>query len=96
MSDSDDLRMRIAQACRVLGRLDLAQGLTGHVSARIPGTSRILIRARGPGELGVRYTEEEQISKSISMARPSRITSLASKSRWKCSPTPPSIRRGPR
>ena len=61
MSDSDDLRMRIAQACRVLGRLDLAQGLTGHVSARIPGTNRILIRARGPGELGVRYTEEEQI-----------------------------------
>ena len=37
------------------------QGATGHVSARIPGTDRVLIRARGPGELGVRYTTAKQI-----------------------------------
>jgi ribulose-5-phosphate 4-epimerase/fuculose-1-phosphate aldolase len=60
MTEAGELRERIAQACRVLGRLDLAKGLTGHVSARLPG-DRLLIRARGPGELGVRYTTAEQI-----------------------------------
>ena len=61
MSDGD-LRERVAEACRVLGRLDLTKAATGHVSARIPGTDRALVRARGPGELGVRYTTAKQIS----------------------------------
>jgi ribulose-5-phosphate 4-epimerase/fuculose-1-phosphate aldolase len=61
MSETEDLRMRVAEACRVLARLDLTKGATGHVSARIPGSDRVLIRARGPGELGVRYTTEKQI-----------------------------------
>lgn len=61
MSEVDDLRARVAAACCVLGRLDLADAATGHVSARIPGTDRILIRARGPGELGVRYTTVDQV-----------------------------------
>lgn len=56
----DRLRERVALACRVLGSLELA-GTTGHVSARIPGTERVLIRARGPGELGVPFTQKEQI-----------------------------------
>lgn len=59
-TDIAGLRARVALACRVLGGLDLA-GNQGHVSARIPGRERALIRARGPGELGVRYTSEEQI-----------------------------------
>jgi L-fuculose-phosphate aldolase len=61
MSDTDDLRERVAQACRVLGKLDLAEAASGHISARIPGTDHVLIRARGPGELGVRYTTVDQI-----------------------------------
>lgn len=61
MSELGDLSERVAQACRVLGRLDLTEAATGHVSARVPGTDRILIRARGPDELGVRYTTEEQV-----------------------------------
>jgi ribulose-5-phosphate 4-epimerase/fuculose-1-phosphate aldolase len=61
MSESDDLRERVAEACRVLARLDLTKAATGHISARIPGTDRALIRARGPGELGVRYTTAEQV-----------------------------------
>lgn len=61
MSEIDDLRARVAQACRVLGALGLAKGATGHASARLPGTDRIFIRARGPGELGVRFTTVEQI-----------------------------------
>jgi 3,4-dihydroxyphthalate decarboxylase len=60
MSDGD-LRERVAEACRVLGRLDLTKAATGHVSARIPGSDRALVRARGPGELGVRYTTARQI-----------------------------------
>jgi len=61
VSEIDDLHERVAQACRVLGRLDLAEAATGHISARIPGTDRILIRARGPGERGVRYTTVDQV-----------------------------------
>jgi ribulose-5-phosphate 4-epimerase/fuculose-1-phosphate aldolase len=60
MSDRD-LSERVAEACRVLARLDLTKAATGHVSARIPGSERALIRARGPGELGVRYTTAKQV-----------------------------------
>jgi 3,4-dihydroxyphthalate decarboxylase len=56
-----ELRERVALACRVLGTLDLTPGTLGHVSARVPGTDRIVIRARGPAEFGVRYTTADQI-----------------------------------
>jgi len=56
-----DLREGVAEACRVLARLDLTKAATGHVSARVPGADRVLVRARGPGELGVRYTTAKQI-----------------------------------
>ena len=61
MSDVDDLRERIAQACRVVGTLNLTKAATGHISARVPGTERIFIRARGPQELGVRYTTAAEV-----------------------------------
>ncbi len=61
MSDLTELRGRVAQACRVLGVLDLTPGTLGHVSARLPQSDRILIRARGPAESGVRYTSEDDI-----------------------------------
>ena len=61
MSEIGDLRTQVAEACRVLARLDLTKAATGHVSARIPGSDHILIRARGPGELGVRYTTDKQV-----------------------------------
>ncbi len=56
-----DLRRRVAEACRVLGLLELTKAATGHISARVPGSDRILIRARGPDELGVRYTTDAQV-----------------------------------
>jgi ribulose-5-phosphate 4-epimerase/fuculose-1-phosphate aldolase len=59
--DTSEIRGRVARACRVLGRLDLTKAATGHVSARVPGADRFVIRARGPAEIGVRYTEAEQI-----------------------------------
>jgi ribulose-5-phosphate 4-epimerase/fuculose-1-phosphate aldolase len=61
MSEIDELKERVARACRVLGRLDLTKAAMGHVSARIPGSNNILLRARGAGELGVRYTEKDQV-----------------------------------
>jgi L-fuculose-phosphate aldolase len=61
MPDDDRLAERVARACRVLGRLDLTKAATGHVSARVPGRDSLLIRARGPAELGVRYTRSEQV-----------------------------------
>jgi ribulose-5-phosphate 4-epimerase/fuculose-1-phosphate aldolase len=61
MSIEDDLRIRIARACRVLGKMELTRALRGHISARIPGTNRIFVRARGPAENGVRYTTEDEI-----------------------------------
>jgi L-fuculose-phosphate aldolase len=61
MSEIDDLRERVAEACRVLARLDLTKAATGHVSARVPGRDRVLIRARGPSELGVRYTTAREV-----------------------------------
>lgn len=61
MDEKQRLRRRIARACRILGSLEMSGPTTGHVSARIPETQTLLIRARGPGELGVRYTTEEQV-----------------------------------
>jgi ribulose-5-phosphate 4-epimerase/fuculose-1-phosphate aldolase len=61
MDEVEALRERVAQACRIMGELELAKAATGHASARFPGTDRIFIRARGPGELGVRFTTNDQI-----------------------------------
>lgn len=57
----DQLRERVAQACRVLGKLDLTKSASGHISARVPGTDTLLIRARGPGESGVRFTDVDDV-----------------------------------
>src|SRR5580700_7092534 len=61
MTEVTELRERVAQACRVIGGLELTKAATGHLSMRIPGTDRILIRARGPGETGVRYTVADDV-----------------------------------
>jgi L-ribulose-5-phosphate 4-epimerase len=41
-----DLKEKIATGCRILAKLGLADYL-GHVSARVPGTDYVLIKARG-------------------------------------------------
>jgi ribulose-5-phosphate 4-epimerase/fuculose-1-phosphate aldolase len=55
------LRERLAKACRVLGKLELTKSATGHISARVQGTETALIRARGPGESGVRFTRADDV-----------------------------------
>jgi ribulose-5-phosphate 4-epimerase/fuculose-1-phosphate aldolase len=54
-------RERVAVACRVIGKLDLTKAATGHLSMRVPGTDTVLIRARGAGESGVRYTTSDEV-----------------------------------
>lgn len=61
MADVEELRARVAKACRVLGKLELTKSASGHISARVPGTDTLLIRARGPGETGVRYTATDDV-----------------------------------
>jgi L-fuculose-phosphate aldolase len=60
-TDLHELRARLAKACRVLGKLELTKSTYGHISARVPGREALLIRARGPGESGIRYTAEEDV-----------------------------------
>ncbi|HVB00116.1 MAG TPA: class II aldolase/adducin family protein [Acidimicrobiales bacterium] len=51
----------IARSCRIMGKLDMTHAALGHVSYRIPGTDTMLIKAKGPDEVGVRYTRPEDI-----------------------------------
>lgn len=61
MSDLSRLRERVAQACRILGKLNLTKEPSGHVSARLPSEERLLIKARGPEESGLRFVEARDI-----------------------------------
>lgn len=51
----------VAQACRVLGKLDVTHGALGHVSFRLSESESMLIKGKGPGEVGLRYTRAEDI-----------------------------------
>jgi 3,4-dihydroxyphthalate decarboxylase len=54
------LRVKLATACRVLGRRRLVDGVLGHVSARVDD-GRMLVRCRGPEERGVALTDPDDI-----------------------------------
>ena len=60
MTQLTEARESVAASCRILGTLDLTRATTGHVSARLD-KDRLLIRGRGPGETGVRFTAEEDV-----------------------------------
>lgn len=55
------LRERVAMGCRVLAKLELVDYL-GHVSARIPGTDFVFIRARGAEQGNQLHMTAEQVS----------------------------------
>jgi L-fuculose-phosphate aldolase len=61
MSDLSRTRELVAKSCRVLGKLNLTKEPSGHVSARIPGEERLLIKARGPEESGLRFVTARDI-----------------------------------
>lgn len=61
MASVEELKEVVAESCRILGTLNLTKEATGHVSARIEGTDKVLIRARGPEEEGVRFTTAREV-----------------------------------
>lgn len=61
MSDLQQIREVVARSCRILGKLNLTKEPSGHVSARVPGEDKILIKARGPGESGLRFVSADDI-----------------------------------
>lgn len=61
MSDTSKLRELVAQSCRILGKLNLTKEPSGHVSARVPGEDKALIKARGPEESGLRFVGARDI-----------------------------------
>jgi ribulose-5-phosphate 4-epimerase/fuculose-1-phosphate aldolase len=61
MADLTKLRESVAQSCRVLGKLNLTKEPSGHVSARVPGEDKVLIKARGPEESGLRFVSARDI-----------------------------------
>jgi ribulose-5-phosphate 4-epimerase/fuculose-1-phosphate aldolase len=61
MTNVSELRDLVARSCRILGKLNLTKEPSGHVSARIPGTDRIFIKARGPEESGLRFVSADDI-----------------------------------
>lgn len=61
MADLSKLREMVAQSCRMLGKLNLTKEPSGHVSARVPGEDRVLIKARGPEEQGLRFVGPRDI-----------------------------------
>jgi L-fuculose-phosphate aldolase len=50
----------VAQACRILGKLELSHAALGHVSFRC-GEDRMLIKGKGPDEVGLRYTHPSDV-----------------------------------
>jgi 3,4-dihydroxyphthalate decarboxylase len=53
-------RVELARACRVLAHRGLVDDVLGHVSRRA-GRNALLVRCRGPRELGLRFTEPADI-----------------------------------
>lgn len=51
----------VAQGCRILGKLDLTHAALGHISYRLGDSETMLIKGKGPQEVGLRYTTAEDI-----------------------------------
>ena len=55
------LRKKVMYSCRILGDRGVTRGSFGHVSARIAGTDRILIKSKGVNEEALEFTREKDI-----------------------------------
>lgn len=56
----DEIRETIAKACRTLGEMDITKEALGHISYRV-GDDRMLIKGKGPGEVGLRFTQPDDV-----------------------------------
>ena len=57
-----EIAENLAQACRVLGAYDMTHAALGHVSYRLEDDT-MLIKGKGPNEVGLRYTRPRDIVK---------------------------------
>ncbi len=57
----NDLKKKVALACRIIGDRGVTRGAFGHVSARIPGTDRLLIKSKGPDEAALEFATARDI-----------------------------------
>ena len=57
-----ELAETVAQACRVLGAYDMTHAALGHISVRLDDGT-MLIKGKGPNEVGLRYTRTRDIIK---------------------------------
>jgi ribulose-5-phosphate 4-epimerase/fuculose-1-phosphate aldolase len=55
------LRHKVMLSCRMMGDRGVTRGAFGHVSARIPGTDKILIKSKGPNEAALEFTTDKDI-----------------------------------
>jgi ribulose-5-phosphate 4-epimerase/fuculose-1-phosphate aldolase len=55
------LTRQVMFSCRMMGDRGVTRGAFGHVSARIPGTDRILIKSKGPNEEALEFANEKDI-----------------------------------
>jgi L-fuculose-phosphate aldolase len=55
------LTRQVMFSCRIMGDRGVTRGAFGHVSARIPGTDKILIKSKGPNEAALEFTTEKDI-----------------------------------
>lgn len=63
-SSVNELRQKVAISMRVLGMHGLVKEITGHVSARIPGTNDMFVRCRGGNERGLMYSGVQQVRRT--------------------------------
>lgn len=56
-----ELKLVLAEACRILARAGLAEDILGHVSARSPEGGGVLVRSRSPQERGLLFTTPADI-----------------------------------
>lgn len=61
MAFLDELKDEVAKSCRIIGRLGLTREPNGHVSARVPGTDHVLMKARGRMEAPLSYVTPDDL-----------------------------------
>ena len=59
--DREKLREQVATSCRIIGMRGVTRGSFGHVSARVPDTDLVLIKAKGPEEEALEFAEPKDI-----------------------------------
>ena len=57
----NELKEQVAMSSRIIGVRGVTRGSFGHVSARIPGTDHVLIKAKGPDQEALEFAEPKDV-----------------------------------